>query len=682
MKQLLLLWALLLPVHLFSQSNESISGKDIADASLWEGDTARFLILASGQLQFSSPPGEAGSASLRVPVTFGANMTWEMDVKLNFKSTDANNLRICVYASDRDTFYIQAGNNTRRVSLYEKDAGGNTKLRIAGRKDLLAEPYAFVSVRLTLEEGKRWTLHTRREGEQEFCEEGSFDMLLPSAAPEALLMIVCRYVKARTGEYVIDNLRVTRSITGLPEPAPEPEDPAPLPEDPAPEPEDPVTEEETPPSSPGKPGQVTVSEVMADPKGSAALPETEYVELYNVSGAPVSLRGWAFVYDGKKVVLDMLLLPPGGYAVLYREGRTVHVDEPGQAVPLALFPAALANTGKLLQLEDAAGTLIDSFAYPKARPGVSWERLGDEVYLSADARGGTPGSPNSSPQKTEEPEEVLPEAEPGDIVFNELLLNPLDGGSEYVELYNRSAHRLPLHRLSLSVRKQDGSPGTPYPLAELTTSIEAGGYALLTKRREGVASFYLLSSPDAVHELRIPALNNTSATVTLSRTEDGAVIDEVAYSSQWHESPERNRKGVALERISPDAETQDAANWTSAAATAGYGTPGYRNSQFGAVGSSPTAGISPPALKEDGLYHIEWHTAKPGYRCRIRIYNIAGMQVAEVANHALTGTSGEFLWDGRTSAGSRLKVGIYLFFVELYHANGQTKSEKNVFLVR
>ncbi|MDR1918639.1 MAG: lamin tail domain-containing protein [Tannerellaceae bacterium] len=772
MKRILLLAALLLPFRLSPQLSESFSGADLTSAYPWEGDLEKFEINASGQLQFISPAGEAGSASLRLSFPYQEEMTWEMDVNLNFKSTDANNLRIYVYGAESDSFYIQAGNNSRRVSLYEKE-GATSKPCITGRKDLLDEPYAFVSIRLTLEEGKLWTLYTRKAGEKDFYKEGSYKKAAPPASPQALMMLVCRYIKSRVSEFLMDNLKGTHGISEMPPPAPTPE--------PEPEPEPIESAElelllveildegelrfffdkavdisgavceidevgqarlsygqnqsilhirfpeplkngrqylirieglsdlqgrtipeqawsiwyedgESPPVSPsGEVGQVIINEVMADPKGLTALPETEYVELHNVSEAPVSLNGWAFIYDGKAVVIDALLLPPGGYAVLYRAGRTIHVDEPGQAVGLDKFPAALSNSGKLLQLEDAAGVLIDEFYYPKAKPGVSWERSGEEACLSTDTRGGTPGSPNSSqekPGKPEEPEEPLepgdslPEVEPGEIVFNELLPDPFAGGSEYIELYNRSGRRLSLKGLLLASHKTDGSLGTDYPLSEVSAPMESGGYVLLTKAKEGVAAFYLLASPEVLYEMKLPALANAASSLVLFRKRDGVIIDEIAYASHWHEPSVKNSKGVALERIDPDGRTQDAGNWTSAASTAGYGTPGYRNSQSRTAGDDSPTGVSAPVLREDGLYHIAYQLATPGARVRIRLYDMAGQQIAEPANHILAGMSGEFLWDGKSSAGSRLPTGVYILLAELYNANGQRVEDKKVFLVR
>jgi hypothetical protein len=93
------------------------------------------------------------------------------------------------------------------------------------------------------------------------------------------------------------------------------------------------------------PGEALISEVMANPVGLTVFPETEYVEIYNASTDSLSLDGWSFVYDGKASLLPDTLLPPGAYAVLFREGRAIFVADSGIIVPVSAFPSALANTG-------------------------------------------------------------------------------------------------------------------------------------------------------------------------------------------------------------------------------------------------------------------------------------------------------------------------------------------------
>lgn len=458
-------------------------------------------------------------------------------------------------------------------------------------------------------------------------------------------------------------------------------------------------------------GSILINEIMADPKGLEELPETEYVELYNTTENVLVLTDWQFSYGGKAKPMTTFEIPAKGYAVLYRSGRDIVADPSAVKVPLDNFPSALANTGKLLQLFDGDKNLIDEVTYEKATPAKSWERSSSGWHLSSDPRGGTPGSVNSSGKGEEKPNEpdkpVTPDepdepdtpddpslpditVEPGEFVFNELLPNPFAGGSEYIELYNRSDRALPVSGLSVAVRKADGTLNTRYPLSSITVTIEADGYVLLTKNLEGVTDFYTIQSPSSLFEVpKLPILANTSSTLVLFRIKDGAVIDEVSYTSKWHASSIKDQKGVSLERIDPDAETQSPSNWTSASATVGYGTPGYPNSQSDIslpddpdTPDEPT-GIKTPQWDESaGHYTISYYLDQPGYNCRAFVFNIAGQRVAQIANHELLGLTGKLTWDGYALSGKQLQTGVYIFYAELYHTSGIVKRYKQVFLVR
>lgn len=460
------------------------------------------------------------------------------------------------------------------------------------------------------------------------------------------------------------------------------------------EPEEPENPEGPDPviPQPGEPGSVVIHEIMADPKGLTLLPETEYVELYNASGEEICLKDWSFQYgNSNPVLLDDYLFPSGSYLLLYREGREIVWEESGDIMPLAKFPAQLANAGKELFLWDAYGNLIDEVVYGKAKPGVSWERSGEDWHLSSDDKGGTPGAPNSFPvEEPENPEEPEgpelpqgPPVEPNDFIFNELLPEPYPDGSEYIELYNRSGRALYLSGLSVAVRKADGSLGTRYPLSEVQRVLFPGEFVVLTKDAGGVLDFYRVDSYDTLYELKIPVLTNTGMNLVLLRTKDEVIIDELSYSSKWHAPSVKDRKGIALERIDPDKPTQDPGNWTSASATAGYGTPGCRNSQYGQV--QPPGGETgirkPEYRKETGLYLIRYYLDQPGYNCYACIYDISGRRMAEISNNKLLGTEGELLWDGTGAHGGSLKAGPYILYLKLYHSTGKVEEYKEVFLV-
>ena len=471
--------------------------------------------------------------------------------------------------------------------------------------------------------------------------------------------------------------------------------------------ETPITPEEPEEPAPTyTTGCIWINEVMADPNGLVALPQTEYVELHNRSDQRINLENWQFRYGDKPTLLTDYKLPAQGYVVLYRSGREIKVDAQGGALPLEKFPSALLNAGKTLSLVDPTGQVIDQITYEKAKAGIAWERSATGLYLSTDPRGGTPGATNSAPTSPTPDEPTDPEmpdepttpdtpetpdnnetpieassVQPGEIILNELLPAPFAEGSEYIELYNRSQQTLSLTGLALATRKADGSISTLYPLSAITTPLEPGGYVLLSKLLSGVEAFYLISSPQALHEVKLPVLANNGATVVLLRLTDLTVIDEVSYSPKWHDSAIKDPKGVALERLDPDKPTQDATNWHSAAESAGYGTPGYRNSQQ-LLPSSTQNGFERPYWSDsERSYLLRYQLADAGYRCRIWVFDTMGRRIAEIANLSTLATEGTLRWDGIGYDGSRPKPGIYIVYAERFLPKGTRHTQREVFLI-
>ena len=437
------------------------------------------------------------------------------------------------------------------------------------------------------------------------------------------------------------------------------------------------------------PGDVLINEVMADPRGLTKLPATEYVELHNTTDHEINLEGWTFVYDKTSIPLPDAELSAGGYAVLYKAGREISVADGAAEVAVKRFPANMINAGKPLALKDPSGTVIHSYAYPKAKAGQSIERgEGDKWHLSSDSRGGTPGEENSegAPDKPDEPDEpnkpnepdATEQVEPREIILNEILFDPQPRGSEYIELYNRSDRTLSTHGLSIALRKSDGHLGSRHSLTSLATALAPGDYLVLTSDPNGVTSLIRTPALDVIRRFKLPALNNQGATIVLLRTADSTVIDEVTYSAKWHSSAVKIRKGVALERISPDGSSQEAANWTSASSETGYGTPGYKNSQSGTSSQiEEGATISEPEYNASTRdYLIRYRMDKPDYRCQMAVYSSNGQKVAVIANNQLLTSEGEIRWDG-----AGLSPGVYIFYVELYHPDGSSQHIRKPLLV-
>lgn len=473
-------------------------------------------------------------------------------------------------------------------------------------------------------------------------------------------------------------------------------------EEPEEEPDDPETpvvpEEPEQPEESYPKGSVIIHEVMADPKGLTALPETEYIELYNKVDQSIDLSNWILNYGTTPIALTGVVIPAHGWAVLYRSGREIEVGS-GQACPLDKFPSALANTGKELSLYDANGQLMDQYTYPKAKPACSWEFDEEGWHLSSDPRGGTPGEANSEVEENEEdpdetpdepeeetnPEPEIPEAQqpqPGDIIINELLPEPFVDGSEYIELYNRSEQELSLKDVCISTRKTDGSLNTRYPLEAYPQTLQAGDYLLLTKSIEGVENFYSLPASLNWLECKLPVLSNTGSTVVLYRGEGEIIIDEVSYSPKWHAPTVKNKKGVALERKDPDKDSQNADNWTSATSSAGFGTPGLENSQYlNGETETDSEEIDDPIYQPTGTFQIPYRLNQSGYMARGWIFDLSGRKVALIADNTSLGTQGYLEWNGKGRDGSPVNTGIYIIYLELWHPGGNVIRKKQVLLI-
>ncbi len=780
MRHFLLIYALLLSFHSFAQLEKYFTDPE----SLWQGDTALFTLSPEGVLTFTSPENEAGSVFLYHPITYGTDMTWEMDVKTDFHTTNSNFVRFHLYATGQSSsdplYYLQVGTNNRQISLYCNRSNSSVRC-ITGRTDLLEEPYDYVRIRVTLEKQRVWSLYTCKAGEKTFTLEGTHTADLTNDRPGGFLNISCHYIKGRISTFYFDNIRVEPFITPFPDilfpGTDEPEIPSPPPTDGLPElidlfykssntllfqysspigidqasvsisgigdatqiiygsnnsemltrfpgdieenqtyvirikgiadlssgevlPED-IWEislegenkspgEQEKPSGNIPPGSILINEIMADPKGLEFIPETEYVELYNTLEHLVSLDGWNFVYNSKPVPLDGIYIPAKGYLVLYREGREIYSAPEAIAVGLSKFPANLANGGKDIQLIDINNKVIDEVIYTKATAGRSWERdITNGWYLCTDPQGGTPGYRNSSISPDDNKETGEPntpsnkDIQPGEIIFNELLPEPFPDGSEYIELYNRSDRALSFANLAIATRKSDGTLSTNYSLQDISKTIEPDEYIVISKNIEGILPFYK-ANENALYQLKIPVLANTSSTLVLFRNDNELVIDEISYSSKWHSSAIKNKKGVALERIDPDLPTQEEANWTSASATAGYGTPGFRNSQYMPENSDDgvTTDIQTPQYSEHTLdYTIRYFFEQPDYSVRIFIFDIQGRQVGQPVNNQTAGTEGYFYWDGTNRQGRHLPQGLYIMYAEAYHPKGDLKRFRKVFIV-
>ena len=263
-------------------------------------------------------------------------------------------------------------------------------------------------------------------------------------------------------------------------------------------------------------------------------------------------------------------------------------------------------------------------------------------------------------------------AQQGTLLISELLYQPLSGEAEYVELYNNSDSPVELSGYHI-VRWVGDSLGRHYPLPQHT--VAPHDYVALTKNSSSVSANYTVLYASRLVECDLPTYPNSGGSVILA-TADSTLVERFDYNPLMHSRLLRNKAGVSLERRSFERPTNEASNWFSAASTAGYGTPGYANSQStewlaeeaSFVFSSSL--ISPDGDDYQDILESTYQLESGDLSARVDLYDGRGTLVRRLLNNALLGTHGSLSWDGRGEGGRALPQGQYIVQVTLYDTSG------------
>ncbi|MEP7144648.1 MAG: lamin tail domain-containing protein [Ferruginibacter sp.] len=274
-----------------------------------------------------------------------------------------------------------------------------------------------------------------------------------------------------------------------------------------------------------------------------------------------------------------------------------------------------------------------------------------------------------------------------DIVINEILFNPPSSGADYVEIYNRSNKIIDLKQTYIANRNSSGAISGIARLSAESNLLFPQEFMVVTESAATVKAAYITQNADAFVEISsMPSFNDDKSTVIILNAQ-GEVTDELAYDEKWHFKLIDNREGVALERIDYNAPTQSQDNWHSAATSAGYGTPTYKNSQYringgvqGEVKLSPEI-VSPDNDGQDDFATIDYNFPEPGYVANITVFNASGRPVRYLQRNALCGTKGSFRWDGLGEKNQQLAIGVYVVFTEVFNLKGNKKQFKTAIVV-
>lgn len=274
--------------------------------------------------------------------------------------------------------------------------------------------------------------------------------------------------------------------------------------------------------------------------------------------------------------------------------------------------------------------------------------------------------------------------EPGDIIINEVLSNPPAGLNEFVEIYNLSQKVLDLKDMNLA--NIDASTGNVASIKPITTEgflIFPGDHIVLSKNIQGIQNYYYCPYPNHFIQMEsLPSYNNDNGNVVLVHV-GGTVIDRLDYDVSMHFPLLQSTKGVSLERINYLRPSSDRTNWHSASETAGFATPGYKNSQYSEAVIDGEIQIYPEIFSPDNdgyndVLNISYSFSQQGNVGTITIFDSRGRLIRNLVTSELLGTSGVYSWDGVTNDNQKAGIGIYVILFEIFDMNGNKKAFKKV----
>jgi len=347
----------LLSLSGYSQLNQDFS----SSLQQWKGDTSKFSINANQQLQ--SNASSAGFSWIAAPYHLEQDFSMQCWLNLAFSPSTTNFLKMYLFADHEQVDSIKNG-------LYCKVGKAGTTdsydffLQRQGKKDslLIAAPPGWAGATNNkasfkmLPLGNQWIVSIDPQGGENF---ETLDTIQQYFSGDGYFGIYCKYSASNAKKFFFDEIIIDKYV---------------------------------PDTFVAKYGDVLITEIMCDPDPSIALPNHEYLELYNNSAFPIHLKSWTLKVNGSAYSFPKITLQPKEYYVL-------------NSAP------TLLNEGAEIVLYSNKNEVIHSVNYNndwyrdpfKAEGGWSLEMidlthycLGKENWKASNSlSGGTPGKQNS-----------------------------------------------------------------------------------------------------------------------------------------------------------------------------------------------------------------------------------------------------------------------------------------------
>jgi hypothetical protein len=343
---------------------------------------------------------------------------------------------------------------------------------------------------------------------------------------------------------------------------------------------------------------------------------------------------------------------------------------------LSNLPALNNDVDRIVIFNDASG-IIDDVTYRSSWGGSSRNSL-ERISFTKPSQDSTNwitslDCENSTPTRLNSFGSVVA-GNRNDLVVNEIMFDPLTTSCEWIEIYNNSGKYINLNGWKVTL----GSSNINL-FNSCSFYLQPGAYLVVASDTTLYNRFgYLQGTTDSTRRVVLNSsvsLSNSGALVRISDVLN-KTIDSLFYSPKWHNSNITDTKGYSLERINVTLPSTQPTNWSSSADPLG-GTPGKKNSIFTSNNKETSMSISPNPFSPDGdgwedftiiKYKLKANTAQ----VRVKIFDVKGRIVRTLLNNQFSSAESQMIFDGKDDSGEKLRIGIYVAFLEAIDDKGGT----------
>ncbi|MCX7833163.1 MAG: lamin tail domain-containing protein [Ignavibacteria bacterium] len=258
------------------------------------------------------------------------------------------------------------------------------------------------------------------------------------------------------------------------------------------------------------------------------------------------------------------------------------------------------------------------------------------------------------------------------LVINEIMYDPLTISCEWVEIYNPTNKEINLIGWKFTEESSTTNLGD-----SVFNKLKPGCFIVIAKDTTIYNRFDKLRNISPDNRLLFKSslsLNNEGELVKILDA-SGNVVEGFVYNPKWHNPNLSDKKGYSLERINPLLKGDDNKNWSSCANPLG-GTPAEKNSIYTPIPiSTAEITISPNPFSPDGdgfedFTVIKYKLKSNITQLRMKVFDVNGRLVRTLLNNQLSGSEGEIIFNGLNDNGERLRLGIYIIFLEAVDSQG------------